>query len=309
MNLLLLLGAGFSKWAADLPIARELFDLNVEPFGPREERLLSRLQSIKAQWDGSHPSDQTEQFIAHAIAIGGAYRDLVLWYVQRRLVAPFIWEEWHAGRRRRHVLQVDELRVDNRPGVKVVRDFLVRCHPDAIVTLNYDMLVEYALRTRHFHYGQHGEVLRGRGPYPVSQWCRPVRLTGAIPLVKVHRSVSWDAEGRYPDGRRGLRGPALIVAPVPEKRPPSELHEVWTLAQTVLARATRVVAFGVAFNPYDEAVLALLRNAKPDSVLLIDPTPKTAAVRSLWPSAHIDTAVPPPDGDNGIRDWLHRKWT
>jgi hypothetical protein len=48
----------------------------------------------------------------------------VLWYVQRRLVALFIWEESHAGRRRRHVLQVDERRVDDRPGVKEARAFL-----------------------------------------------------------------------------------------------------------------------------------------------------------------------------------------
>jgi len=35
-----LLGAGFSKWSANLPIARELFDLDIDPFGIREERLL-----------------------------------------------------------------------------------------------------------------------------------------------------------------------------------------------------------------------------------------------------------------------------
>lgn len=307
MSLVLLLGAGFSKWAADLPIARHLFDLDLEPFGPQEERLLTRLRATKAHWDASHPGEQAEQFIAQAIAVGGAYRDLVLWYVQRRLVAPFIWEESHAGRRRRHVLQVDEHRVDERPGVKEARAFLGRCNADAIITLNYDMIVEYALGTHHFHYGHHGEVLQGRGPYPVSHWRRPVALTGAIPLAKLHGSISWDAERRFVDGRRGLRGRALIVAPVPEKTPPPELQHVWDLAQTALASATRLLAFGVAFNPYDEAVLALLGRAKPASVLIVDPAPKTAAAQSLWPSARIVTTAPPPDGDDDIRRWLHER--
>jgi hypothetical protein len=72
LSLVLLLGAGFSKWAADLPIARQLFDLNIEPFGPQEERLLASLRATKANWDASHPADQAEQFIAHAIVVGGA---------------------------------------------------------------------------------------------------------------------------------------------------------------------------------------------------------------------------------------------
>ena len=38
--LALFLGAGFSKWAANLPVASELFDFAIHPFGVREERKL-----------------------------------------------------------------------------------------------------------------------------------------------------------------------------------------------------------------------------------------------------------------------------
>lgn len=43
-----LLGAGFSKWAADLPLASQLFDFAIAPHGPREER---RLALVREDWD------------------------------------------------------------------------------------------------------------------------------------------------------------------------------------------------------------------------------------------------------------------
>ena len=46
-GLAVLLGAGFSEWAAGLPIPSELFDFAVQPFGTRET---SRLAPI-----GCHP--------------------------------------------------------------------------------------------------------------------------------------------------------------------------------------------------------------------------------------------------------------
>lgn len=33
--LAMFLGAGFSNWAASLPVARQLFDFEIEPWGPR----------------------------------------------------------------------------------------------------------------------------------------------------------------------------------------------------------------------------------------------------------------------------------
>lgn len=41
----LFLGAGFSKWAANLPVATQLFDFNITPYNQRDTQ---RLRSIIA---------------------------------------------------------------------------------------------------------------------------------------------------------------------------------------------------------------------------------------------------------------------
>jgi len=297
------LGAGYSHWAAGLPLANNLFDFAFEPFGVREEARLKRVEALKANWDKEHLSAETEQFIAEVLARNGRDANDLLWYIVRRLSDPFIWVEFHAQRRRRHVFMIDENRCP-RPAA----DFLkVICGRAAgIITTNYDLLVEYSLRTRGFNYGTVGEVLTGRGAYPLSQWRNPVALVGTKPLAKIHGSISWDRWARYTDGRRGLTGNALIVAPTPEKTLRPELQGVWQLAGQILARSDRILVFGFSFNPYDQAVLDLLREqgAHLHSVLLVGPCPKPERAAGLWPRAQIAVAPPPPEGDAAIKSWL-----
>lgn len=311
MTLALFLGAGFSKWAADLPVARQLFDFDIEPWGPRENRKIEIVKSLKHSWDERNPSGLAEQFIAYAVNLSQKSREAVLWYVVRRLSAPFIWREFHAGRWRRHVLMIDENRKFNIPGVAKAQSFLQQFSGPSlggIITMNYDMVVEYALGTRGFNYGVLNETLTGRGPYPVSQWINPVTLKGKVPLAKIHGSVSWDENARYTDGRRAITGGALIVGPTPEKRPPERLKFVWELAEHILQPATALVIFGFSFNPYDEAVLNLLQSAGQnlECVLLINIDHKIDRARHLWPSATIMSCQPPPEGDADIRSWQTR---
>src|SRR5215210_2642277 len=129
-GLAVFLGAGFSKWAAGLPVAAELFDFQLEPFGVREDGKLRLVRQLKAEWDSKRPDGTAEQFIAHALAGPSRVRTAVLWYIVRRLSEPYIWTEWHAGRRRRHVLMVDENRRLERPGVTRAKAFLVGLGPD-----------------------------------------------------------------------------------------------------------------------------------------------------------------------------------
>jgi hypothetical protein len=96
----LIVGAGFSKWAANLPVAKELFDFAIEPFGVREEKKLSSIGEIKASWDLDHPTDTAEAFIDFAMHQNQETSKLVVWYVVRRLSEPYIWKEEHAGKKR-----------------------------------------------------------------------------------------------------------------------------------------------------------------------------------------------------------------
>jgi hypothetical protein len=87
----------------------------------------------------------------------------------------------------------------------------------------------------------------------------------------------------------------LIIAPTPEKQPPESLAHVWLLAEAILSAATEVIVFGFAFNPYDEAVLRLLRDcsANTKTVQLINTSPQPDRARAIWPGAEIVCEQPP----------------
>jgi hypothetical protein len=312
-GLAVLLGAGFSKWAAGLPVAAELFDFQLEPFGVREKNKLRLVRQLKAEWDSERPDSAAEQFIAHALAEPPQVRDAVLWYIVRRLSEPYIWIEWHAGKWRRHVLMIDENRKLERPGVTRARDFLVGLGPDVtgVLTTNYDLLVEYALGTTLFNYGHRGEVLSGRGAYPLSQWRNPVTLTGPVSIAKMHGSISWDSHGRYTDGRRGLTGNALVVAPTPEKTPPAQLTSVWQLAGRILEQSSRLLVFGFAFNPYDEALLGhfATHGRGLETVMLVDINPNLDGTKQVWPHSEVRAIPPPPESSAELAEWLRHRAT
>jgi hypothetical protein len=305
--LTLFLGAGFSKWAAGLPVATGLFDFAIEPWGPRDERRLRKVRLVKEKWDYIYPQGLAEQFIADALRSSQDIKRAVLWYIGRRLSEPFIWREFHAWKWRRHTFMIDDSR---RPqfGFELLSRFVSPWRVAGIITTNYDLLVEYALGTKGFNYGIKGERLIGRGPYPVSQWLNPVALKGDIPVAKLHGSLSWDENGFYTDGRRGITGNALIVAPTREKKPPDNpmLREAWNLAGQILEKSKRVLVFGFAFNPYDEAVLNLLRvsGANIESVLLVNISGKKSRAQELWPQAEVEACLPPPEGSKIINEWF-----
>jgi len=167
--LALFLGAGFSNWATNLPVASGLFDFNIQPW-TRESKKLDRVKELKREWDTLRLRGQAEQFIADALNFQEKDKKLVLWYIVRRLSEPFIWEEFHAQRMRRHILEIDENRKYGIDGVINAKGFLDKFLSilNGIVTTNYDLLIEYALGTKRFNYGIVNEVLTGRGPYPVS---------------------------------------------------------------------------------------------------------------------------------------------
>ena len=307
----LFLGAGFSKWAADLPLVSQLFDFQVSPFDIKENKKLELVKKLKNNWDVENPSSPPEKFIADAMLFSNKHKLLVLWYIVRRLSDPFIRIEFHSQRLRRHVLMIDEDRKYEIDGVKKSKVFLdrVRTLVSGIITTNYDLLIEYSLGTKGFNYGILGQQLLGRGAYPLSQWYNPIVLKGNIPLAKLHGSISWDESAYYTDGRRGITGKALIIAPTPAKSLPRVLEFHWNLSKKILTKSKHLIVFGFAFNSYDQAVLYLLKKAGQniESILIIDIAPNLNAARYIWPNSQIISALAPPQGNLIINQWIRSR--
>jgi hypothetical protein len=306
----LFLGAGFSKWAAGLPTGSHVFDFSIRADGERDLMRLEVAQRAKREWDAERGNANRgpEEFVADIIAASSTrVKRAVLWYITRRVSDPFVYAPQSGRGFRRQTYMIDENWRFRVPGIVRATDFLkplIAGGCIGIVTTNYDMLVEYALGSSGFNYGLKGEPLRGRGPYPVYVFNRgPVSLTGPVRLAKLHGSVSWDSRYRYSDGRGGLTGKCLIVAPSPEKTPPIELESTWKLARDILVAAKQVVFFGFGFNRYDTATLSLIQDSTSgvNRVLLVHPN---CSVPLSLPSHLRDLTelMAPVGGPDGILD-------
>jgi hypothetical protein len=300
-GLVALLGAGFSRWAAGLPLASELFDFAVQSFGRTEPVRLARLRGLKEEWDAERPGGHAEEFVAYVLRERPDHAGELRWYIGRRLSEPFIWTERHAGRWRRQSFMIDEHRAP-KLGLSILGP-IRSAGCIGVLTTNYDMVLEYALTSRGFNYGVVGQMLDGRGPYPAS---RPSPLTGRLPISKLHGSLSWDAQRMYSEGRCGVTGKALIVPPSPEKEPPQELGYQWEMAGDILSRGRRLVVFGFSFNSYDQALLQLLQRngTSVESVLIVDVADLRERAAPLFPRASLSLARPPPEGMPCIEAWL-----
>lgn len=300
----LFFGAGFSKWAANLPTAVELFDFNIEPWGPREEKRLEDIKKIKISWDIENPNGNPEEFIRELIESGPKESKLVHWYICRRLADPFIRVDHYRGRSERHVLMIDEYRKYEIQGVKEAQRFiepLLSVSLEGIITTNYDLLIEYALGTKRFNYGRRGSILHGRGAYPVSTWRGPVMLEGPLPLIKLHGSISLTEEGYCTDGRGGITGKAIIIPPTQNKKIMGFVTQEWKYAEEILDKSRTIIFFGFAFNEYDQSILSLLRGTGEQikKIILINRNPATQQhAQIIWPSAEVILVKP-----DGIKEF------
>lgn len=290
----LFLGAGFSKWAFDLPLVSQLFDFKISPTNEQESGKLELLIEDWESWNTENPSAAPEQFINWCLCRSSHRRSRIIWYVARRLTEPFMTRILGSD----SAAMFDERVVRENEQVIKIRDFLLSIlhyNLRGILTCNYDTIVECALGTFQFNYGNHGEQLRGRGLNSMFPWQNAhVSVTGKIPLVKLHGSLSWDGNFKYTSGKPGREGRALIVPPAPEKVPPYELRDVWALGAKILKESESIIVFGFAFNPYDIALLEFLtkNGSRLKRVLLIDPFPDINRARLIWPSSDIETLDP-----------------
>jgi hypothetical protein len=173
-------------------------------------------------------------------------------------------------------------------------NLLTNFHLHAVITTNYDILVERSLRTRPmkrpplpgFHYAGLGQVVaKGQAlPWTVREPEREVTPSGRVPLIKLHGSLNWslgrklnphspplpfdDQHGNdrleiFQDLRAAFRhgGTAAIVPPLPEKEAPRWAHRVWETAAHRLAEAPFWIVVGYSLPAYDIALRQLFSRA------------------------------------------------
>ncbi len=140
-------------------------------------------------------------------------------------------------------------------------------------------------------------------PFSVRASARIIELSGAVPLCKLHGSLSWTIEdGRlvlYQDCRAALRlgASAAIVPPLPEKDSPAWLRPVWEAAEAVLTESAVWVVCGYSAPRYDQEVRALLRRGAKEGkrLLLMDPHASDLAseYKDIAPTSEVVPGVPP----------------
>jgi hypothetical protein len=264
----LMLGAGFSKWSCDLPLVSELFDFKIRTYNQTEERRVIRLKKIYESWRAKNLHEHIEEFIRFSQGPGLRF-NLTNWYITRRLTEPFVV---HGSRR--YTWYINSYYTQQHKGIEKARGIITAlsgisgAENLSILTANYDLVPEYALGTRGFNYGILHERI-GYTPYP---YPRPVFVTGPVSIAKLHGSISWTEDAKFPDSRCGLTGKCLIVPPVTGKKAPKLLEDQWTLAKKILVKCHKLVVFGFSFNEYDTAIRDFFKaQLSPDAeVTLVD---------------------------------------
>ncbi len=263
-----ILGAGFSH-IGGVPLTSQLFDSvpTVDRITRQHlvERVLSGWESWRAMSQGG-----SEQYLNYLEQQGGlAWRD-AQWYVALVIALKMGNVELVGARPTitRHSLATTTQVEAHESFWSTI---FSRTTDVAVITLNWDILIERGLRPAPlvrkprpgFHYGDGPELLPGGG-YPSYSHIRPICAEGRVPIYKLHGSVSWSLRGgeltRYHDCRPAIRGDAAILAPVEDKQVPMFLQRTWEQAADSLARSSTWIVVGYSLPHYDIAVRNLLRN-------------------------------------------------
>lgn len=304
-NYCLFFGAGFSKWAIDLPTANELFDFKIKIWGQREQDRLKKIQEKKKKWDEINPSKNAEQFIRDLIDQSPLSKKLVIWYIARRLTEPFIIRDQFfdyflypdiVGRR---VITIDENKKRTIFGIQKARNLINLLNGpniQGIITTNYDLLIEYGLGTKNFYYGNRPRFLYGpRKKTRSFDKNNPVRLKGSLSVIKLHGSISLTEKGYCTDGRGGITGRALIIPPAENKKISDILLPEWDYAKKILRSSKKIIFFGFGFNEYDTEIISLFKDTDSwiDEVIIIDPNSAICnKVKEIWHSAKMHSFHP-----------------
>lgn len=274
----LLLGAGFSR-VAGFPLTRDLFDANALPpaKGKQGVKQHQAVRQVFEAWHQINPTGNAEHFLQEQYRLTPAHRPVpwewTLRYALARLTdlkscngpAPYYYGISTSIRCHSHRLFWQQI--------------LNQCDVSAIVTTNYDLLIEQGCRECYTDSRSAPLCFYGGRPVPqvirimedvVKRKSREVRLDhSGIPLYKLHGSLNWAAEHQekiHDDVRAVFRttdrdGIVRVVPPLPEKDRPDWLADVWAYAKRDLGRSRRWIVCGYSLPSYDEAICEMLRQA------------------------------------------------
>lgn len=310
------LGAGFSSLGG-VPLAGGLFDKEPEVDGVTRQRLVTRVLGRWDAWRKKHRGSP-EEYLAYLQNSGSREWLDAVWYVSL-VIALKMGRVEDVGIRR----TITRHNVDRTTSVPKHEEFwsciFRKTKSVSVLTTNYDILAERGLRNAPrprvprpgFHYGDGREHLAGGG-YPSYTHIRKITVTGSVPLLKLHGSVSWSYQKgkliHYHDCRPAVRGDAAILAPVTEKKMPQYLQPVWAKARTALSQAPIWIFVGYSLPEYDHLVLKLLRDSSghQPEIYVFDPESSVAERYSHLLGSKVVANPGLPDGMRMLKEIAER---
>ena len=308
---------------AGLPLAKDLLTSEVAVVSRQAERHFQAVWHDYDKWRTENSLGNPEEYLA----------DL---YNNQRNGPPFPWAVELVATALATPRGFDAGPINPRYGIRITRPSQCDMHiafwegvvetfgEIAVVTTNYDLLIERGLRHRPMkrafgpgcYYGGLGrpQILKGTAlPFTVRDQQREVELTGSVPVYKLHGSLNW-SRGRYglelyQDMRPAFRygGDAAIVPPIPEKKTPDWLKPVWEEAELMLSQANCWIVCGYSLPNYDIAVQEMLKRAsgpKLERILILDPDSEVIRDRykRVAPDTEIHCLAGLPYGIRGLRN-------
>jgi hypothetical protein len=321
------LGAGYSL-SARVPLAKDLFKANYPlALSQRSERRFLVLCEHYKNWQQQYSSRHSEEYPSALYAETLSAAPPWNWAVEyiSAVIASAGTPPGSLNRNPRYSNRV------NRPSrCEIHQRFwsVVLGYADdvAVLTTNYDLLIERTLRHRPMRrpfspgcfYGgiPRPQMLKGAAqPFSVFAPDRLIEMSGAIPIYKLHGSLNWslsaDSLVMYQDARPAFRngGTAAIVPPVPEKRVVAWLRAVWRESELALQNSKVWIVCGYSAPPYDTEVLRLLRAGSAGrcrQIYIL--SPDSTSLRQRWsdlvPRANVVALQGLPEGVGELADGL-----
>lgn len=302
-----------------LPLTKDLFTSETVVVSKLARQRFQRIWRHYEEWQHQNPSRNPEEYLADL------YNNQV-----KMQMPPFRWAVELLAAVLATPRGCDVRATNPRYGVRVTQPSWCAEHISfwktvvslfnviAVVTTNYDLLIERILRHRPmkrsfgpgFYYGGllRPQILKGAAqPFTVKDPQRFVELTGSLPLYKLHGSLSWALSSNgiemFQDMRPAFRhgGDAAIVPPISEKKVPDWLRPIWEQAEMCLSQGDCWIVCGYSLPDYDTAIKRMLERAsvsKLESIFLLDPYSKNlrANYEQIAPRAKISCLSGLPGG-------------